>query len=170
VPIKSRFPALRPESSYRQNRNESAPNSHTRHQNSHTFHHTVRRPFADAAGVRHDDHRHHPPRGRPMTRASPARIARRGRPKGSVTAIERDPQRFEIACWWAFHGMGCGPFDAARRALLAVKGGPITLEDIEGVLVLASATIALPQPFDPDDPDKGLRRLSAKAKRAKPSE
>src|SRR5215468_6487651 len=77
MPIKSRFPALRRESSYRQNRNESAPNSHTRHQNSHTFHHTVRRPFADAAGVRHDDHRHHPPRGRPMTRASPARIARR---------------------------------------------------------------------------------------------
>jgi hypothetical protein len=108
-----------------------------------------------------------------MTRASPGRIARRrgrGRPKGSVTAIERDPQRFEIACWWAFHGMGCGPFDAARRALLAVKGGPIILEDIESVLVMASATIALPQPFDPDDPDKGLRRLSAKAKRTKPSE
>jgi hypothetical protein len=64
--------------------------------------------------------------------------------------------------------MGCGPFDAARRALLATKGGAITLEDIEGVRILASAQIPLPQPFDPDDPDKGLRRLSAKAKRAAP--
>ena len=91
---------------------------------------------------------------------------RRGRP---AEPIERDPQRFELACWWAFHEMGCGPFDAARRALLATKGGPITLEDIEGTLVMASASIPLPQPFDPLDPDKGLRRLSAKAKRAKPA-
>ena len=89
---------------------------------------------------------------------------RRGRPP---VPIERDPQRVEIAAWWAFHEGGCGPFDAARRALLAVKGGPITLEDIEGVLRRASATVPLP-PFDPDDPDKGLRRLAAKAKRAKP--
>src|SRR5262249_48876309 len=169
--MKSRFSALRPESSYRQNRNESAPNSHTRHQNSHTFHHTVRRPFADAAGVRHDDHRHHPPRGRPMTRASPSRIARRrGRPIGSSKAIERDPQRFEIACWWAFVGMGFGPFDAARRALLVTKSGPFSMADVEGVLVLASTTVGLPQPFDPLDPDKGLRRLSAKAKHADPSD
>src|SRR5262249_54963030 len=65
--------------------------------------------------------------------------------------------------------MGFGPFDAARRALLATKGGPITLQDIKGVLVMASATIPLPQPFDPADPDKGLRRLSAKARRAKPA-
>ena len=96
-----------------------------------------------------------------------SRVARRGgRPP---VPIERDPQRFEIACWWAFHEMGLGKFDAARRALLATKGGPITLEDIEGVLIRATATIPLPQPFDPDDPDKGLRRLSAKAQRAKPS-
>lgn len=59
------------------------------------------------------------------------------------------------------------PFDAARRALLAVKGGPITQEDIEGVLQRASATVPLP-PFDPDDPDKGLRRFAAKAWRARP--
>jgi hypothetical protein len=88
----------------------------------------------------------------------------RGRPP---VPIEQDPQRFELAAWWAFHEDGCGPFDAARRALLAVKGGPITLEDVEGVLHRASATVPLP-PFDPDDPDKGLRRLAAKAKRAKP--
>jgi hypothetical protein len=90
--------------------------------------------------------------------------AKRGRPP---MLIERDPQRFEIACWWAFYKMGCGPFDAARRALLAVKGGPITVEDIEGVLQQASTTV--PLPLDPDNPDEGLRRLSAKAKRAKPS-
>jgi hypothetical protein len=44
------------------------------------------------------------------------------------------------------------------------------MEDVEGVLIRASAKIPLPQPFDPLDPDKGLRRLSAKAKRAKSSE
>ena len=93
--------------------------------------------------------------------------ASRGRPP---VPIERDPQRFEIACWWAFIEMGLGKFDAARRALLATKGGLITMEDIEGVLRRASATIPLPQPFDPDDPDKGLRRLSAKAQRTRPTE
>jgi hypothetical protein len=65
--------------------------------------------------------------------------------------------------------MGLGKFDAGRRALLAIRGGPITLEDVEGMLIRASATIPLPQPFDRADPDKGLRRLSAKAQRAKPS-
>jgi hypothetical protein len=89
---------------------------------------------------------------------------RRGRPPLS---IEHDPQRYEIATWLAFYEDGCGPFDAARRALLAVKGGPITLENIEGVLQRASATVPLP-PFDPDDPDRGLRRLAAKARHAKP--
>jgi hypothetical protein len=66
--------------------------------------------------------------------------------------------------------MGLGSFDAARRALLAVKGGPISIEDIEGVLQLASAEIPLPQPYDPEDKDKGLRRLSTKAKRQPPSQ
>ena len=90
--------------------------------------------------------------------------AKRGRPP---VPIERDPQRFEIACWWAFTQSGLGAFDAARRALLAVKGGPITLQDIEGVLQMATATIPLPPP-DPLDLDQGLRQLAAKAKRAKP--
>jgi hypothetical protein len=97
-------------------------------------------------------------------RRQPARAGRLGRPR---VPIQQDPQRFEIAAWWAFHGDGCGPFDAARRALLAVKSGPITVDDIEGVLHRASATIPLP-PFDPDDPDKGLRRLAAKARGARP--
>jgi hypothetical protein len=97
-----------------------------------------------------------------MTKKKPD--AKRGRPP---VPIERDPQRFEIACWWAFTQSGLGSFDAARRALLAVKGGPITVQDIEGVLHMASATIPLP-PFDQLDPDQGLRQLAAKAKRAKP--
>ena len=97
-----------------------------------------------------------------MTKKKPDAL--RGRPP---VRIEQDPQRFEIAAWWAFHEDGCGPFDAARRALLAIKGGSITLEDIEGVLQRASASVPMPS-FDPDDPDKGLRRLAAKAKRAKP--
>jgi hypothetical protein len=90
--------------------------------------------------------------------------AKRGRPP---VPIERDPQRFEIACWWAFTESGLGSFDAARRALLAVKGGPISLQDIEGVLHMASATIPLPL-SDQLEPDQGLRQLAAKAKRAKP--
>lgn len=88
------------------------------------------------------------------------------RPGRPPVPIERDPQRFEIAAWWAFVGMGYGQFDAARRALLTVKGGPITLSDIEGVLIRASTKISLPQPHDPFDKDKGLRRLAAKAQRA----
>src|SRR5262245_43974005 len=91
---------------------------------------------------------------------------RRGRPEGTTVRIERDPQKFEIAVWDAFVvGRGCGHFDAARRALIVVKGGPITIEDIEGVLRIASAEIPLPPP-NPDEPDAGLRRLAAKAQRA----
>jgi hypothetical protein len=89
---------------------------------------------------------------------------KRGRPP---VPIERDPQRFEVACWHAFTESGLGSFDAARRALLAVKGGPITLQDIEGVLVMATAAIPLP-PFDELDPDRGLRQLARKARRARP--
>jgi hypothetical protein len=92
--------------------------------------------------------------------------AKRGRPP---VPIERDKQKFEIACCLAFVGTGFGKFEAARYALLAIGGGPITLEDVEGVLRKASAKIPLPQPFSPDDPDKGLRRLSAKAQHAKRS-
>jgi hypothetical protein len=101
------------------------------------------------------------PAERPKSRRGGSRPGS-GRPK---VLPERDPQNFEIACWWAFTEEGLGPFDAARRALLAVKGGSFTVEDIEGLAQLASAEIPLPQPFDPLDPDKGLRRLAAKAKR-----
>jgi hypothetical protein len=90
--------------------------------------------------------------------------AKRGRPP---VPIERDPQRFEIAFWWALTQSGLGAFDAARRALLAVRGGAITLQDVGGLLQMATATIPLP-PYDELDPDRGLRRLAAKARRARP--
>jgi hypothetical protein len=92
----------------------------------------------------------------------------RGRPRDSRIAIEDDPQRFELAAWHAFVGMGFGEFDAARRALLAVRGGEITIEDIETVWAMASARVPLP-PHNPDEPDAGLRRLAAKARRQPPS-
>jgi hypothetical protein len=90
--------------------------------------------------------------------------ANRGRPP---VPIDEDPQRFRVVIWRALYPMGFSSFEAARYALL-VEGGPITIEDIEGVLRRASATVPLP-PFDPDDPDKGLRRLAAKARRTKPT-
>jgi hypothetical protein len=102
---------------------------------------------------------------RPKSRRGGSRPSS-GRPKGSAIPIEQDRQRYEIAAWVAFVEEGLGPFDAARRALLAVKGGSFSVEDIEGLAQLANAEIPLPQPFAPDDPDKGLRRLAAKAKRA----
>jgi hypothetical protein len=104
-----------------------------------------------------------------MTRNEKRPTSRRGGPRPSSgrpkVPPERDPQGFEIACWWAFTEEGLQPFDAARRALLAVKGGSFTVENIEGLAQLANAEIPLPQPFAPLDPDKGLRRLAAKAKR-----
>jgi hypothetical protein len=88
-----------------------------------------------------------------------------GRPKGSVVPIEMDSQKFEIAGLLALVEEGYGPFDAARRALLAIRGGAFKVEDIEGLLQVATAEIPLPQPFDPLDRDKGLRRFAAKARR-----
>jgi hypothetical protein len=83
-------------------------------------------------------------------------------PKG----IERHPQRFEIACIWAFLGFGLGPFDAARRALLVVRGGPISMADIEGVLRLSQVPIPLPEVKD--EPNAAERRLFATAQRQRP--
>jgi hypothetical protein len=82
--------------------------------------------------------------------------------------IERDPQRYFCACWWAFADLGYGPFNAARLALLAVEGGAITVEDVEGLFRQASAQIPLP-PDNPDERDMGLRRLAAKAKKQRPT-
>jgi hypothetical protein len=104
-----------------------------------------------------------------MTRASKSRLDRRKSEKGRPPVpIEHDPQRFEIACWWAFGHLGYGPFSASRLALLAVEGGPITVEDVEGFFRQASAQIPLP-PDNPDERDMGLRRLAAKAKKQRPT-
>jgi hypothetical protein len=85
--------------------------------------------------------------------------AKRGRPP---VPIERNPQHFEIACIWAFLGFGVLPFDAARRALLIVRGGPITMADVEGTLRLSQASIPLSEAKD--EPDAAVRRLFAMAK------
>jgi hypothetical protein len=97
-----------------------------------------------------------------MTRPPPRR-RKRGRLPGPM---ERHPQRFEIACIWAFLGFGVGPFDAARRALMVVKGGPITMADIEGVLRLSQVSVPLPEIAD--EPNAAERRLFALAKRQRP--
>jgi hypothetical protein len=81
--------------------------------------------------------------------------------------IERHPQRFEIACIWAFFlGFGLGPFDATRRALMVVRGGPISMADIEGVLRLSQ--VSIPMSEAKDEPDAAERRLFAKAARREP--
>src|SRR5262245_33161423 len=98
-----------------------------------------------------------------MTRA-PSPHRKRGRPPGP---IEHHPQRFEIACTWAFLGFGLGPFDAARRALMVVKAdAPITMADIEGVLRLSQVSVPLPEVAD--EPNAAERRLFAMAKRQHP--
>src|SRR6516164_4397982 len=86
--------------------------------------------------------------------------AKRGRPP---VPIERDPRRFEIACIWAFLGFGLGPFDATNRALMVVRGGPISMADVMGVLRLSQMPVPLPEAED--EPNAAERRLFAMAKR-----
>ena len=102
-----------------------------------------------------------------MTKKMPG--AKPGRPPGPVP-IEEDPDRFKLAAWRAFYAEGFGKFESSRLALLVTdpERGPITIEDVEGVCHKATTTIPLPQP-DPLDLDKGLRQLSAKAARTKPT-
>jgi hypothetical protein len=71
-----------------------------------------------------------------MTKKKPG--APRGRPP---VPIERDPLRFQIACIWAFLGFGLGPFDATNRALMVVRGGPISMSDIMEVLRLSQVSV-----------------------------
>jgi hypothetical protein len=87
---------------------------------------------------------------------------KKGRPS---VPIDRHPQRFEIACIRAFLDFGVGPFDAARRALMVVKGGPISMADIEGVLRLSQMPVPLTLPQVEDEPNAAERRLFAMAKR-----
>jgi hypothetical protein len=90
-------------------------------------------------------------------------MATKKKPGRPSVPIDRHPQRFEIACLWAFLGFGVRPFDAAKRALMIVRGGPISMADIEGVLRLSQVPIPLPQVED--EPEAAARRLFAMAKR-----
>jgi hypothetical protein len=79
-----------------------------------------------------------------VTRASISRrerrLQRQGRPKGSSVRLLDDEQRFSIAAWAAFGEMGLGPLVAAELALVLIESdGPVSIEDIDGVLVNASA-------------------------------
>ena len=80
--------------------------------------------------------------------------------------IEHHPQRFEIACIWAFLGFGLRPFDATYRALVAVRGSTITVSDVMGVLRLSQVSVPLPEAKD--EPNAAERRLFAAAKRQTP--
>ena len=102
-----------------------------------------------------------------MTRASPARLARRrGRPKGSTVPFERHRQRFAIAAWWGFRECGCGPYVAAYWAAVATGDEPIRPEDLEGVLNVAGIDIKRTA----STLDKHLDRLARNAKRAPPDD
>jgi hypothetical protein len=101
---------------------------------------------------------------RPHHHGSARRMKRSpGRPP---VPIERHPQRYEIACIWAFLGFGAGPFDATIRALMVVRGGPISMSDIMGVLRLAQVSVPLPKVKD--EPNAAEHRLFATAKRQRP--
>ena len=82
--------------------------------------------------------------------------------------IERHPQRFEIACIWAFLGFGLGPFDATNRALMIVRGNSISMSDIMGVLQLSQMSVPLPEVKD--EPNAAERRLFATANRQRPEQ
>ena len=98
-----------------------------------------------------------------MTRASPARIARRrGRPKGSTIPFALNRQRFAIAAWWGFREYGCGPYVAAYWAAVATGDEPIRPEDFNSVLNVAGIDIKKTA----SSLDKHLDRLARNAKRA----
>ena len=98
-----------------------------------------------------------------MTKASPARIARRrGRPKGSTVPLWDDSQCFTIAAWWGFRECGCSSQTAAYWAEVATGDKPIRPEDIEGLLSVAGVDIR----HTAASLDNHLRALERKAKRA----
>ena len=98
-----------------------------------------------------------------MTKASPARIARRrGRPKGSTIPFALNRQRFAIAAWWGFREYGCGPYVAAYWAAVATGDEPIRPEDFNSVLTVAGIDIKRTA----SSLDKHLDRLARNAKRA----
>jgi len=87
-----------------------------------------------------------------MTQSSLARrqrrLKRKGRPIGSHRSLLADPRRFSIAAWHAFSD-AIGSHPAARLAVVLLEETtPITLEDLEGVLVVASSSYKPPPTAD----------------------
>ena len=77
-----------------------------------------------------------------MTRASPTRRQRRGRPrrgrpKGSTVPFARDRQRFTIAAVWGFRLAGAGAYTAAYWASITTSDEPIRPQNIRGLLTAA---------------------------------
>jgi hypothetical protein len=100
-----------------------------------------------------------------MTKASASRRRRRlenrGRPAGSYKSLLKDPQRFAIAAWLTLEPV-CGPHVAARAATVwLAEKTPITIQDIEGLLVMIGADYAAPGTSDLAD---HARELAAKAR------
>jgi len=87
---------------------------------------------------------------------------RRGRPKGTKLTLARDRQNAAIALWKAFRVLGYGTHEAGYLALMVVGGAPIQLEDVEGVLTVASTTIK----YKASTLDKHVNALARKAARA----
>ena len=90
-----------------------------------------------------------------MTRASPSRrsrrLERRGRPTGSYKPLLKDPQQFSIAAWLAFEPR-FGPHVAARLAIVLIEEKtPITIQDVEGLLLAIGAD------YKPPTSDKASR-------------
>jgi hypothetical protein len=84
-----------------------------------------------------------------MTQSSLARrqrrLKRKGRPIGSHRSLLADPRRFSIAAWHAFSD-AIGSHPAARLAVVLLEETtPITIEDLEGVLVVASSSYEPPR-------------------------
>ena len=101
-----------------------------------------------------------------MTKASAARIARRGRPRGSTVPIERDRQKFEVAIAWGFGLAGYGPTVSAYCAAWATSNKPIQLEDVEGLLTVAGTEI----PRTASSLEKHIDALARKAKGTRQTE
>jgi hypothetical protein len=86
---------------------------------------------------------------------------RRGRPKGSTVPIELDRQKYAVALWRAFREFDFGPYKAGYLAATVVSNEPIRLEDVEGLLVVASTEIKRTA----SSLDKHVDALVRKAKR-----
>jgi hypothetical protein len=84
-----------------------------------------------------------------------------GRPKGTTVPLERHRQRHQIAIWNGFRLCGYGPTTSTYWAAWATSDKPIQLEDIDGLLTVASAVI----PHTASTLEKHFDGLARNAKR-----